>query len=48
MMYSYQTSQGIVHDLQWVPADTTQVLLTDAQLPNTVSPQITRVLSHDY
>lgn len=32
---SYQTSQGIVHDLQWVPADTTQVLLTDAQLPNT-------------
>ncbi|KAG2043148.1 hypothetical protein BDR03DRAFT_942986 [Suillus americanus] len=31
---SYQTSQGIVHGFQWVPADATQILLTSAQLPN--------------
>ncbi|KAG1780299.1 hypothetical protein EV702DRAFT_1081971 [Suillus placidus] len=35
MMYSYQTSKGIVHGLQWVPADATQIMLTGAQLPNT-------------
>jgi len=48
MIYSYQTSQGIVHGFQWVPADATQLLLTDAQLSNAVSLQITRVLSHDH
>ncbi|KAG1885326.1 uncharacterized protein F5891DRAFT_1087339 [Suillus fuscotomentosus] len=32
---SYQTSQGIVHGLQWVPTDATQILLTGTQLPNT-------------
>ncbi|KAG2343465.1 hypothetical protein BDR05DRAFT_298756 [Suillus weaverae] len=32
---SYQTSKGIVHGLQWVPADATQIMLTGAQLPNT-------------
>ncbi|KAG2158951.1 uncharacterized protein EDB93DRAFT_1117218 [Suillus bovinus] len=32
---SYQTSQGIVHGLQWVPADATQISLTGAQLSNT-------------
>ncbi|KAG2077711.1 hypothetical protein BDR04DRAFT_1088817 [Suillus decipiens] len=35
MMYSYQTSKGIVHGFQWVPADATQILLTGAQLPYT-------------
>lgn len=32
---SYQTSQGVVHGLQWVPADATQILLTGAQPLNT-------------
>lgn len=32
---SYQTSRGIVHGFQWVPADATQILLTGTQLPYT-------------
>jgi hypothetical protein len=44
MMFSYQTAQGVVHGIQWVPAEATQILPTGAQPANAVGPQIARVL----
>lgn len=44
MMCSYQTAQGVVHGIQWVPAEATQILPTGAQPANAVRPQIARVL----
>ncbi|KAG2339836.1 hypothetical protein BDR05DRAFT_1002968 [Suillus weaverae] len=34
MMGSYQTAQGVVHGIQWVPAEATQILPTGAQPAN--------------
>ena len=39
MICSYQTPQGVVTGIQWVPAEATQILPTGAQPANAVSPQ---------
>jgi hypothetical protein len=38
MMCSYQTPQGVVHGIQWVPAEATQILPAGARPATAVSP----------
>lgn len=47
MMHSYQTPQGVVHGIQWVPAEATQILPVGAQPATAVSPHRPILLHHD-